>query len=103
MKSGSADMAALEATLRTIGQKSRPRAWCLSKPGCARHDGVCGLADPQEGVCAASLRDRAASGSQLRTRHAGREYVASIRDFWRVCAGCNAEARGRVEKFLRDV
>ncbi len=33
----------------------------------------------------------------------GREYVASIRDFWRVCAGCNAEARERVEKFLREV
>ena len=31
----------------------------------------------------------------------GREYVASIRDFWRVCSGCNAEARKRVEKFLR--
>jgi nucleotide sugar dehydrogenase len=33
----------------------------------------------------------------------GREYVASIRDFWRVCAGCNEEARSRVEKFLREV
>jgi nucleotide sugar dehydrogenase len=33
----------------------------------------------------------------------GREYVASIRDFWRVCSGCNQEARQRVEKFLREV
>jgi nucleotide sugar dehydrogenase len=33
----------------------------------------------------------------------GREYVASIRDFWRVCAGCNDEARGRVEQFLNQV
>jgi nucleotide sugar dehydrogenase len=33
----------------------------------------------------------------------GREYVASIRDFWRVCSGCNRQARDRVEKFLRDV
>ena len=33
----------------------------------------------------------------------GREYVSSIRDFWRVCSGCNAEARRRVEKFLREV
>ncbi len=31
----------------------------------------------------------------------GREYVASIRDFWRVCSGCNDEARARVEKFLQ--
>ena len=33
----------------------------------------------------------------------GRNYVASIRDFWRVCSGCNEEARDRVEKFLREV
>ena len=33
----------------------------------------------------------------------GRNYVASIRDFWRVCAGVDAESRRRVEKFLREV
>ncbi len=33
----------------------------------------------------------------------GKEYVASIRDFWRVCSGCDAEARKRMEKFLREV
>jgi UDP-N-acetyl-D-glucosamine dehydrogenase len=33
----------------------------------------------------------------------GRNYVASIRDFWRVCSGVNEEARKRVEKFLNEV
>ena len=33
----------------------------------------------------------------------GREYVASIRDFWRVCSGVNEEARDRVVKFLNEV
>ncbi len=33
----------------------------------------------------------------------GREYVASIRDFWRVCSGINQESRDRVEKFLTEV
>ncbi|KQC15289.1 MAG: GDP-mannose dehydrogenase, partial [Methanosaeta sp. SDB] len=33
----------------------------------------------------------------------GRDYVASIQDFWRVCSGCENEARRRVEKFLREV
>jgi nucleotide sugar dehydrogenase len=33
----------------------------------------------------------------------GRQYVASIRDFWRVCAGCNEEAKARVVKFLNEV
>ncbi|MHC4180192.1 MAG: UDP binding domain-containing protein, partial [Planctomycetota bacterium] len=32
-----------------------------------------------------------------------KQYVSSIRDFWRVCSGCNAEARRRVEKFLHEV
>lgn len=33
----------------------------------------------------------------------GRNYVASIRDFWRVCSGINEEAKKKVERFLRDV
>jgi len=33
----------------------------------------------------------------------GREYVASIRDFWRVCSGVNKKARTRVVKFLNEV
>ena len=33
----------------------------------------------------------------------GRDYVASIRDFWRVCSGINEQARERVERFLTDV
>jgi UDP-N-acetyl-D-glucosamine dehydrogenase len=33
----------------------------------------------------------------------GRDYVASIRDFWRVCSGVNEEAKKRVVKFLNEV
>jgi nucleotide sugar dehydrogenase len=33
----------------------------------------------------------------------GRQYVASIRDFWRVCSGVNDQARARVVKFLNEV
>jgi nucleotide sugar dehydrogenase len=33
----------------------------------------------------------------------GRDYVASIRDFWRVCSGCTPESRARVETFLTEV
>ncbi len=33
----------------------------------------------------------------------GRNYVASIRDFWRVCSGINEKAKKRVEKFLTEV
>jgi len=33
----------------------------------------------------------------------GRDYVASIRDFWRVCSGVNEKAKERVVKFLNEV
>jgi nucleotide sugar dehydrogenase len=33
----------------------------------------------------------------------GRDYVASIRDFWRVCSGVNVQARRKVVKFLNEV
>ena len=33
----------------------------------------------------------------------GKDYVRSIRDFWRVCSGVNEESRERVVKFLSDV
>jgi nucleotide sugar dehydrogenase len=33
----------------------------------------------------------------------GRSYVASIRDFWRVCSGINNTAKQRVVQFLNDV
>jgi nucleotide sugar dehydrogenase len=33
----------------------------------------------------------------------GRNYVASIRDFWRVCSGINTVARERVVRFLNEV
>jgi nucleotide sugar dehydrogenase len=33
----------------------------------------------------------------------GREYVASIRDFWRVCSGINEKAREKVVKFLSEI
>ena len=33
----------------------------------------------------------------------GKDYVASIRDFWRVCSGINNKARERVVKFLNDI
>ncbi len=33
----------------------------------------------------------------------GKEYVKSIRDFWRVCSGVNEESKRRVEKFLNEV
>ncbi|MBP8303883.1 MAG: GDP-mannose dehydrogenase [Phycisphaerae bacterium] len=104
MRSGEADMAALEATMRTLGEKIQPHCLVLIETTVAP--------GTTEFVAYPILR-KAFAGRGIRTEpvlaHSfervmpGREYVSSIRDFWRVCAGCNDEARGRVEKFLHEV
>ena len=104
MRSGEAEMSALEATMRTIGEKTRPECLVLIEttvaPGTTEF-----VAWP---IMKKAFAARGIAGEPLLAHSfervmPGREYVASIRDFWRVCAGCNAEARRRVEKFLREV
>jgi len=104
MRSGEADMAALEATLRTIGDRIPPSCLVLIEttvaPGTTEFVAwpILRKAFAKRGLDAEPLL----AHSYERVMP-GRDYVSSIRDFWRVCAGCNAEARARVEKFLRGV
>jgi len=104
MRSGEADMAALEATMRTIGEKVQPHCLVLIETT---------VAPGTTEFVAYPIMKKAFAGRGIQTEpvlaHSfervmpGREYVSSIRDFWRVCAGCNDEARHRVEKFLHEV
>jgi nucleotide sugar dehydrogenase len=104
MRSGEADMAALEATMRTIGEKIQPHCLVLIETT---------VAPGTTEFVAYPIMKKAFAGRGIKTdpvlAHSfervmpGREYVSSIRDFWRVCAGCNDEARRRVEKFLHEV
>jgi UDP-N-acetyl-D-glucosamine dehydrogenase len=104
MKTGEADMAALEATMRTIGQRMQPHALALIEttvaPGTTEF-----VAWPilKKAFATRGLKTEPLLAHSFERVMPGREYVASIRDFWRVCAGCNAQARTRVEKFLREV
>jgi UDP-N-acetyl-D-glucosamine dehydrogenase len=104
MVTGEADMAALEATMRTIGQKVPAECLTLIEttvaPGTTEF-----VAWP---IMKKAFAERGMDAEPLLAHSfervmPGREYVSSIRDFWRVCSGCNAEARARVESFLRDV
>jgi len=104
MRNGHADMEALEATLKTIGERIRPECLALIEttvaPGTTEF-----VAWP---ILKKEFKRRGLDGVPLLAHSfervmPGREYVSSIRDFWRVCAGCNKEARARVEKFLREV
>ena len=72
MKTGEAEMAALEATLKTIGEKIQPKCLVLIETTVAPgHHGVRGLADPQKGIPSPRHQGRAAAGPQLRAGHAG--------------------------------
>ena len=104
MRSGEADMAALESTLRTIGEHIPPTCLVLIEttvaPGTTEF-----VAWPilRKAFAKRGLESEPLLAHSYERVMPGRDYVASIRDFWRVCAGCNTEARTRVEKFLRDV
>jgi UDP-N-acetyl-D-glucosamine dehydrogenase len=104
MRTGSAEMAALEATLRTIGQKIRPECLVLIEttvaPGTTEFVAwpILKKAFAARGIVSAPIL-----AHSFERVMPGKDYVSSIRDFWRVCSGCDAPARARVEKFLREV
>lgn len=104
LKTGQTDMKALEATMRTIGQKVGPDCLTLIEttvaPGTTEF-----VAWPimKKAFKARGIDTDPLLGHSFERVMPGKEYVASIRDFWRVCSGCNEPARQRVEKFLRQV
>lgn len=104
MRTGEAEMAALEATIQTIGEKVPPHCLTLIETT---------VAPGTTEFIAWPIMKKAFEKRNIKTvpllAHSfervmpGRHYVASIRDFWRVCSGCDEEAKIRVEKFLREV
>jgi len=104
LRSGTAEMAALESTLRTIGEKIRPECLVLIEttvaPGTTEF-----VAFP---ILKRAFHARGLGATPLLAHSfervmPGRHYVSSIRDFWRVCAGCTPEAQRRVVAFLGGV
>jgi nucleotide sugar dehydrogenase len=104
MRTGRAEMSALETTMKTIGEKVPPACLTLIEttvaPGTTEF-----VAWPimKKAFTARGIKTEPLLAHSFERVMPGRQYVASIRDFWRVCAGCNTEAKNRVEKFLRDV
>ncbi len=104
MKTGSADMAALEDTMRTIGEKIQPECLVLIEttvaPGTTEF-----VAWPilKKAFAKRGIRKTPLLSHSFERVMPGKQYVASIRDFWRVCSGCEEIARKRVEKFLHEV
>ena len=104
MRTGVVEMGALEATMKTIAE--RVQAHCLTliettvAPGTTEF-----IAWPimKKSFAARGIKTEPLLAHSFERVMPGRHYVSSIRDFWRVCSGCNEEARKRVEKFLHEV
>jgi UDP-N-acetyl-D-glucosamine dehydrogenase len=105
VRKGQADIAALESSLKVIGEKIEPDCLVLIEttvpPGTTEY-----VAWP---IIKKAFAKRGLNDVEPLLAHSfervmpGREYVRSIRDFWRVCSGINATARKRVEQFLSNV
>ncbi len=104
MRTGRAEMSALEATMTTISEKVPPNCLTLIEttvaPGTTEF-----VAWPimKKAFAARGIDSEPLLAHSFERVMPGRQYISSIRDFWRVCSGCNGQARKRVEKFLREV
>jgi UDP-N-acetyl-D-glucosamine dehydrogenase len=103
-RTGSADMAALEASIEVIAGHIKPEALVLIEttvaPGTTEQVAypIMKRVFEKRGI----KTDPLLAHSYERVMP-GRNYVASIRDFWRVCSGVNDAAKGKVVKFLKEV
>jgi len=105
VRDGHAEISALEQSLKVIGEHIRPDCLVLIEttvpPGTTEY-----VADP---VIKRAFEKRGLEGHQPLLAHSyervmpGRHYVASVRDFWRVCSGINDVARDRVVAFLSQI
>jgi UDP-N-acetyl-D-mannosaminuronate dehydrogenase len=104
VRNGMTDMAALEKSIAIIAEYIPPSALVLIEttvaPGTTEQ-----VAYP---IMKKIFKKRGIKSDPLLAHSyervmPGRDYVASIRDFWRVCSGINEEAKNRVVKFLNEV
>jgi UDP-N-acetyl-D-glucosamine dehydrogenase len=105
VRQGRADIQALEECLKIIGEKIDPSCLVLIEttvpPGTTEY-----VAYP---IVKKEFESRGLEGREPLLAHSfervmpGKNYVSSVRDFWRVCSGINLEARERVVKFLSEV
>jgi len=103
-RSGEAEMSAFEAAMRSIGQNVSSDCLVLIEttvpPGTTE---FVGYPIMKREFAKRGIESEPLLAHSFERVMPGREYVSSIRNFWRVCAGCNEESRKRVESFLNQV
>ena len=104
VRTGEVDMQALEQSFEVIAEHIQPQALVLIETTVAP-----GTTEQVAYPIMHKIFKRRGIKQEPLLAHSyervmpGRNYVASIRDFWRVCSGINDEARKRVVKFLNEV
>jgi len=104
VRNGQAEMKALEESFEIIAQNITPQTLVLIEttvaPGTTEQ-----IAYP---IMRKMFRKRGITSDPVLAHSyervmPGKNYVSSIRDFWRVCSGVNEESTQRVAKFLKEV
>ncbi len=104
LRTGHAEITALEESFKIIGQKIEPDCLVLIEttvpPGTTEY-----VAYPhiKKAFKKRGIREEPLLAHSFERVMPGRNYVGSVRDFWRVCSGINEESRKRVTTFLSEV
>ena len=104
LRSGRADISALEESFKIIGEKISPQCLVLIEttvpPGTTEY-----VAYPliKKAFKKRGIKEEPLLAHSFERVMPGREYVRSVRDFWRVCSGINEQSREKVTKFLSEV
>ena len=104
LKSGYADISALETSFKEIGANISPTCLVLIEttvpPGTTEY-----IAYPiiKKAFASRGIKDEPLLSHSFERVMPGKDYVRSIKDFWRVCSGINARSREKVTRFLSDI
>jgi nucleotide sugar dehydrogenase len=104
LRNGYADISALENSFKVIGEKISPHCLILIEttvpPGTTEY-----VAYPiiKKAFKSRGIEDEPLLAHSFERVMPGKEYVRSVRDFWRVCSGINEKSRKKVTRFLSEV
>jgi UDP-N-acetyl-D-glucosamine dehydrogenase len=104
LRSGHADISALEDSFKIIGEKISPHCLVLIEttvpPGTTEY-----IAYPliKKAFKARGIAEEPLLAHSFERVMPGKEYVRSVRDFWRVCSGINRESREKINRFLSEI
>jgi len=104
LRTGHADISALEESFKVIGEKIDPKCMVLIEttvpPGTTEF-----VAYPlvKKAFKKRGIKKEPLLAHSFERVMPGRDYVKSVRDFWRVCSGINEGSKKRVVKFLSEV